>query len=369
MADPHSLIERLALDHRDHMKWLQSRFHGMVAVEDLEDVLQGAYARGFAALKAGGHDSPEFETYDKARAWLRKIATNLIADDDRHLHGRRPEERAARPYLIDLDTPNGPLPIRDHAVDIEADVLAKVEHDELQPVVLRALESLAEDHQQVLKLRYGDNLTPAAIQHLLSLTARQWDGRHTRALAAFAKALSKLNMTFDCGQARLHIKHNPQALLDATTVSVARDHVDSCLACQAFARSTRSALAVLPLPVPLLAWKLDTLQYFTRTSDTTSASTTPSTSVFASLKAAAAHNAVVLTATALTAVTGTAAGAVLLKDPVSSGPRSAKTAATSKPATWSQHSTPRQALERAARESARRRAQARARADTTTRTP
>ncbi len=259
----HPVIERLVRDHDQHLKALQREFRGWIAPDEAEDILQIAYTRGFVQLTDPARKTPNFESYDAERAWLHTIAWNVARDEDRHLKGRRPETRAKRPTLVNIDTPDGPLPVLDDDAFVEDDALDAVERDQTQAMGAQALATLDPKHQQILKLLFSDNLKPQAIMYLEGLTEKQWNGRRERAIAAFARAVAKINVTLDCGQFRLLLKRQPQALLDSSDVSTARDHIETCLACQGFAQSTRKALAVMPLPFPLIAWKLDAMQYVT----------------------------------------------------------------------------------------------------------
>ncbi len=368
----HPLVERLARDHQDHLRWLQAHSRGRLAVEEAEDVLQAAYVKAIAALGDPGGTLPRFESHDKARAWLRQIANRIAIDQDRASNGRD-QNRGKRPQQVTLDTPEGPLPIPDERVDVETNVVNQLERDEQQPVILRALESLPEEHRQILKLRYADSLEPQAIMFLQNINRRQYEGRHTRALKAFANALAKLPFGSQCGQTRLLLKHHAEALLNPQAVSAARDHIDSCLVCRAFAKSSQSALAVLPLPIPLLMWKLDALQYFagspSSSSSTVTAGAPPvggesSGSWFASAgKTLAAHKISVL---AVSAVAGVGGASFAVSAGVDSPQKLVLGQTTSTSADgshgqtrWASSQTQREALERAAREAQKRREQAR----------
>lgn len=365
MPNSHPLIEQLARDHHEHLTWLQRRLAGRLAPDEIEDILQAAYAKALIALADSGETAPTFESDDHARAWLRTIAANLATDVDRQRHGRRPSERAARPRHVPLDAPGGPLALHDVLVDVEDDVLAAVERERLQPSVSRAIDALKPEHQQILKLRYGDDLEPPAIMLLEGINRRQWEGRHTRALKAFARALAKLHVSAECGQTRRLLRRDPATLLRPGT-GRERDHVDSCVACAAFARSAQLTLATMPLPLPIEAWRYEILDYFdagrapgSRTRQAVRQSTSGS-----SRAGTVAGKLAVLAGSAALVIAGLAAvdGLPRMGDHsprAAEQERSADLGSANDDATgWATHDTPRRALERSAREMARRRARA-----------
>lgn len=365
MPDSHPLIERLARDHHEHLLWLRRRLAGRLAADEVEDVLQAAYARALIALAGSGDSAPTFQSDDQARGWLRTIAANLATDLDRQRHGRRPGERAARPRRVAADVEDGALALRDVSVDVEHEVLETVERESQQPFVSRAIGTLKPEHQQILKLRYGDNLDPPAIMLLEGINRRQWEGRHTRALKAFTRALARLHVTTDCAQMRRHLRRDPATLLRAGT-GRARDHVDSCLACGAFARSAQSALATMPLPLPIAAWRYEVLDYF----DAGWGSGSGSRPATAQLTSGSSKAATVAGKLAILAGSATLAiaGVVVVDGLTRTGDTRPGAAESERPRRlgsangdhtgWATHDTPRRALERSAREMARRRARA-----------
>lgn len=343
------LIEQLARDHADHLRWLCRRTHGRLSPDEAEDILQAAYAKALRILdRPDGPAMPRFDTVDQARAWLRRIAVNLAVDDDRHRHGRGAARHALprRPSLAS----DRELPRLDAGVDVEADALRGVERERQRVVIARALAALAPEHRQVLHLRYARSLDPAAIMLLENITRRQWDGRHTRALKAFAGALSRLHVSAECRQTRRLLRHSPATLLQRGRSGAAGAHIDGCVACGAFARSTHAALAGLPLPMAIDEWRYQLLDYFGGGRPTTAPRVCSDGQVAGSATAHAGKLAAMLTATAV-AVAGVTA--------FDRGGRTTTGARAERPAApqalkrtagteWAHHATERQALEQAA---------------------
>ncbi len=368
---PHPLIEHLARDHRENLRWMRARFRGRLADDEIEDALQAAYARALVSLSGRRGPVPQFESDEKARAWLRQIATRIAIDIDRERNGRH-NGHDRRPRQVQFDTAET-LPAANlvGATDIGAEVIEDLERHRLQPVILRALESLPDEHRQILKLRYSDALSPQAIMYLQQLTRRQYEGRHTRAIKAFTRALSKLDMSWECGQTRLLLKHDVQALLNPRARTEARAHIESCLSCQAFVRSTNSALAVMPLPFALAAWKLDALPYLTSSPAEHADAAHPSPAQAGAssppapgASAVVAHKLTVLAVTAAVGIGGVGAASSATTDPplrpsAPAGSLQHQTRDQGSGTRWASSETQRMALERAARRAQRRREAAR----------
>lgn len=245
MSDSHPLIQQLAAEHAEHLRWLRARMRGRLPADDAEDVLQAAYANALRSLRGSNASRPpQFATPDKATAWFRTIAGNLAIDDERRQRGRSGQRRdPERPR----PAPGTELPLVDAGVDVEGDVLNAIERESHQPIIVRAIAALAPEHRQILQLRYGRDLEPAAIMLLENITRRQWDGRHDRALKAFARALARVQVNSECRRTRRLLRRSPAALLRPAAAAPTRAHVETCLACGAFARSTHVRLARSPL--------------------------------------------------------------------------------------------------------------------------
>lgn len=351
------LIEKLASEHSAHLAYLRGKLPGLLADDEFEDALQQAY---FEAHRDLGDPAKEkhFATYDHARGWLRCIAVMRAVDIERSGSARRLQNRRE---FVDIDTSTGHA-LRDDRVSVEADVVNAMVHHDTVDTLRASLDALADDHRQVLKLRFDDNLSYAAITHLLDFSSvKACEGKVTRALKALATEVSKRKVTSECGRTRLLLKRNPEALLDPYAVGVARNHVESCFACQAFGRSAQLALASTPLPFALDPIREAVLQYLPagpRKAGRSTASGEPS-SAWASVKTFAGSKLAVASMAAAVTVggAGVAASHMMTSDDGSSHAIELPTS-SSRPATWAESRSDRQKLEQAARDLARARAQA-----------
>ena len=84
----HGRLQSLAADHAGHLRWLRARLSGQLADDEIEDVLQCAYARALTALSAPASRRPHFATPTQAASWLRRIALNHAHDVARASRGR-----------------------------------------------------------------------------------------------------------------------------------------------------------------------------------------------------------------------------------------------------------------------------------------
>ena len=365
------LVEALAEQHDAHLRWLRSRTRGRLAADEVEDVLQAAYARALAALSAPGPERPDFASAERATAWLRTIAFNGALDLLRHRRGRSGDGRTPRPPDIGLDDVGGEVLVAE--VDVEAEAIRAVERESLRRVVVQAVSRIDERHRQILQLRYGRDLPPAAIMVLVGLDRRQWEGRHTRALKAFGRALARASLSSDCRDTRRLLKASPAGLLQRGG-GASGDHIASCLGCSAFANAARFAMSALPLPLAIEAWRLDAVEVLApvrsdRSTAVTRVAARPKSaadvatispagisSLAAAAGAMAAGGAAVLVALAMAGdptPTRQPAGAEAAPPAGAEGRSGTRLAS---------HLTPRQTLERAARETGRRRARSASRA-------
>ncbi len=225
-------------------------------------------------------------------------------------------------------------------------------------MIRRVLDAIAVEHRQILKLLYGDDYSAAEIMHLLRIERGQWDGRRRRALLAFVRALARHDLTPQCAHARKLLKHDPHQLMAGLD---ADGHFDSCLPCRAFQHSTKSALAVMPLPIAIPAIKFDTLDYFTRKSESAAGSlkSTPGPGVadsFAALKSSLGYKLAFAAVTGTLAVAGVVGAFVAHNTSATlSSELSTYFGRDADQARWAAHETERQALERAARDFSRNR--------------
>jgi RNA polymerase sigma factor (sigma-70 family) len=252
-----SILARLALGNGRHLLVLRHDFEGAFGDEDLADILQEAYERATKSLN--GDRPPEFADWQQVEAWFRRVCRHTAIDAKRRRDGRRESEQAARPTLVPLD------PLAEHDEDVqlavgtldeELESVGEAAVDEATAAVLEALKQLPDKHARVLCWRYQDKLGPEAIMRLEGLTSmKQYEGRHRRAIKALGRALAKLELGIGCGQARVIMRHHPEALLDDAAGGI-RIHVEDCVACRAFRFQVRGALAVMPLSPAALGAKL-----------------------------------------------------------------------------------------------------------------
>ncbi len=357
---PENLLRQLAEHHEQHLRWLSRRLGSTVSPHEIEDVLQGAYTRALAALRRP-QDTSSFEDLGRAGAWLRTIALHLALDIERQRRGRPGDGRERRLDPASLDAEGLPS-LADARVHLEDDVLESLERDARRLLIADAIGALDPKHQQILQLRYGRDLDPATIMVLEGLSRGQWEGRHTRAVNALGRALARLQVSSECGRTRRLLRRSPADLLGGSQ-GPASDHVATCVACGAFARSAQYALATLPLPLAIAAWRYDAAECLVRPasrhgSDPGAGGPGPRQSGAA--RAAAGKLAALATAGAMgvcALAAGERIGALASDAGAGSPPPMRATPETA--LSLAAHETPAQALARSAREMARRRAKAR----------
>ena len=355
---PEDLLRQLAEHHEQHLDWLRRRLGSAVAPEDVEDFLQGAYGRALAALRepTGG---PSFADMRRAEAWLRTIAYNLALDSSRQRRGRPRDSGELRPHPTSLDADELP-PLADERVHVEDEVVESLERDARRQVIADAIDGLDARHRQILQLRYGRDLDPQAIMVLEGLNRRQWEGRHTRAVKAFGRELARLQISSECARTRRLLRRRPAELLGHGRAP-ASEHVATCVACGAFARSAQFALAVPPLPSAIAAWRYEAAERLDRarrpdvgnSSGGHAESLLPDLGRTVGLKLSAAVAAGAVGISALLAcdrLHGAAADA-------DADPRASRRLAPDRELALAAHETRAQALARSAREMARERAQ------------
>ena len=356
---PEDRLRQLAEHHELHLRWLRRRLGSAVAPEDVEDFLQGAYDRALTALRdrAG---APSLDDPRRADAWLRTIALNLALDTIRQRRGRSRDhgDRRLQPLsLVAEDVPS----LADGRLHIEDEVLESLERDTRRQVIADAIGTLDAKHRQILQLRYGRGLDPQVIMVLEGLNRRQWDGRHTRAIKAFGRALARIHISSDCGRTRRLLRCSPGELLGHGHAP-ARDHVADCVACGAFARAAQFALATPPLPAAIAAWRYDAAERLVRARRPDApepsgghADWTPADLVrTAGVKLAATITAAAIGVFAMVTVDRSLGTAT---DP-EADTRASRRIAPDPGLALAAHETPAQALTRAAREMARARARA-----------
>ena len=137
------VFERLVLDHQDRIYALALALTGNR--HDAEDVAQDTFIRAYKAMSTY---PPERIRDLKQRAWLHRIAVNVV----------RNRVRGVRPRLVEL---NGSEP--DHATGPEEDVLRKSEIDELASRVA----CLPAKYREAVVLRHVQDLSYAEVAEAL----------------------------------------------------------------------------------------------------------------------------------------------------------------------------------------------------------
>jgi RNA polymerase sigma-70 factor (ECF subfamily) len=137
------VFERLVRDHQDRIYALSLALTGNR--HDAEDVAQDTFIRAYKAL---GTYSPDRIRDLKQRAWLHRIAVNVV----------RNRVRGVRPRMVEL---NGSEP--DSATGPEEDVLRKAEIDELAARVA----CLPAKYREAVVLRHVQDLSYAEVAETL----------------------------------------------------------------------------------------------------------------------------------------------------------------------------------------------------------
>lgn len=137
------VFERMVVDHQDRIYALAFALTGNR--HDAEDVAQDTFIRAYKALATY---SPERIRDLKQKAWLHRIAVNVV----------RNRVRGIRPRLVEL---NGSEP--DHATGPEEDVLRRSEIDELATRVA----CLPARYREAVVLRHVQDLSYAEVAEAL----------------------------------------------------------------------------------------------------------------------------------------------------------------------------------------------------------
>jgi RNA polymerase sigma-70 factor, ECF subfamily len=115
------------------------------------------------------------------RAWLFRIAANLIIDHYR-THKKGPD-----------------APLLDNQPTTDTDPLDRVAKHEDQLRMRLAMKSLSEDYQNLLVLRFVENLPYAEIAQILNKSAEALRSMQYRALKALAEQFESFNQKRDAG--------------------------------------------------------------------------------------------------------------------------------------------------------------------------
>ncbi len=129
-----------------------------------EELMQETFMKTWRYLSDGKH-------VDNMRAFVYRIATNLIIDDS-----RKKKEESLDAALEQSDAFE---PSYDGAAEIEAQVMFKE--------IVRAMDHLEEGERRVLTLRYLEDLNPRDIAEILGISANNASVKISRALRKLKK--------------------------------------------------------------------------------------------------------------------------------------------------------------------------------------
>jgi hypothetical protein len=244
------VLVRLAREDAEHRMRLRREFGLAFGDDELADILQEAYGRATVALR--GDDAPTFPDWPRAVAWFWQVCHHTAIDLKRERDGRGATGRASRPTFVPLGEQET-LCAADEALEA---INAGGGDSERHAAVVEALRELSDEHVRILQWRYRERLETHVIMRLEGLeTAKQYEGRHTRALKALGRTLSRLEPGAACGHVRKVLRRRPHALLGAAAGGT-RIHIEECTPCRAFERRLRGALAALPLSPAALGAKV-----------------------------------------------------------------------------------------------------------------
>jgi RNA polymerase sigma-70 factor (ECF subfamily) len=138
-----------------------------------------------AALKSIKH----YRARSSLMTWVLSIAHNKVADALK-VHIRR---RAHEVSLSEMsDTEDGDWDIPDLVPENEPETAAAL--NDLKGQIRKALHMLKPEHQEVLILRYIQDLQVAEVAQILGLNKRKAEYRLTEARTAFRRVLAQLGM-------------------------------------------------------------------------------------------------------------------------------------------------------------------------------
>lgn len=132
-----------------------------------EELMQETFLRTWEYLGSG-------KQVDNLRAFLYRVATNLVID-----HSRKKKEEPLEPLL---ENAPGLEPALDGAREMERNALAAE--------VIRAIRDLPEAERQIITLRYVDELEPREIASIMDITPNHVSVKLNRAMKILRKYLN-----------------------------------------------------------------------------------------------------------------------------------------------------------------------------------
>jgi RNA polymerase sigma-70 factor (ECF subfamily) len=177
MTNEHTLLERARQSDNAALGELYDRYAPRIYVyvyrrigdaRLAEDLTGDVFVRVVQALRAGQSWHTSFQ------AWLYRIAHNLVVD----YYRRRPAAE------LELDEQLAPAAIDDDLSAYSAEALERGQ-------VRAALEQLTPEQQQVLALRFGEELTARETAEVMGKNVGAIEALQHRALAALRRVLGR----------------------------------------------------------------------------------------------------------------------------------------------------------------------------------
>jgi RNA polymerase sigma-70 factor, ECF subfamily len=142
------------------------------SIEEAEDLTSEVFLRMVRGLAGYKDQGVPF------KAWLYRIATNLIVD---HYRQRGKNQTA---------------PVPEHFKSDEPDPLDRVAYEEEAALLRLALRGLPEDYQNLLILRFVEDLPHTEIAKIMNKSAAALRAMQYRALKALAEQLNELSTSY-----------------------------------------------------------------------------------------------------------------------------------------------------------------------------
>lgn len=217
------------------VRYLHPHFRRKLTLEELRDVAAEALGEADRARDRG----EQIAHFDR---WLKRAAWHNALDAIRRTEG---EGQQPRPRLRPLDTDA-------HGVLVTDAEREEFERDDARDVdaraVARAFERLKPDEQRALRLRYFDELPVEQVMSLLGCSRHRYENLCKRGLHKLRNALVADVDNDTCRAARSLVVLSELAALDRDGVATRDAHLESCVACRAFAARRQGLIAMLPLP-------------------------------------------------------------------------------------------------------------------------
>jgi len=137
--------------------------------ERAEDLVQETFVKVWDYLQKGN-------TVDNLKAFLYRVATNLIID----------ESRKKKEMSLEAVLENTP------ALEPRVEGRGKVETKLMHATTVEMMQELSHDHREVLAMRYIDDLDVAEIAEILEITPNNVSVRLNRAMDALKKKFNDL---------------------------------------------------------------------------------------------------------------------------------------------------------------------------------